>query len=155
RVEGYEDVHSYVEGALASRIGPLAGKLHTGRSRNDQVATDLRLYLRGAFAEARRQALSVASALASRAGAEAATSMPGYTHLQPAEPVAFGHWCLAYVEMILRDVDRMAAATARADECPAGSGALSGTPVAIDRRRLAADLGFHRPTANSLDAVSD
>ncbi len=152
---GDEDVHSYVEGALRKRLGSLAGKLHTGRSRNDQVATDLRLFLRRAFDEARALVLDLAEVLARRARAEAATPMPGYTHLKRAEPVTFGHWCLAYVEMLLRDGGRLAAARARANECPLGSGALSGTPLPVDRDALAARLGFDRPSANSLDAVSD
>ena len=150
-----EDVHSFVEGTLRRRLGPLAGKLHTGRSRNDQVATDFRLHLRGAFDEAHALALDLATALAARAKTEAGTPMPGYTHLKRAEPVTFGHWCLAYVEMLLRDADRLAAARRRANECPLGSGALSGTPLPIDRAALAKRLGFDRPTANSLDAVSD
>lgn len=153
--DGYEDVHAYVEAELGRRVGPLAGKLHTGRSRNDQVATDLRLYLKNALAEARAGVLGVAAALAARADEEAGTPMPGYTHGKRAEPVAFGHWCLAYVEMLLRDADRLAAALARADECPLGAGALSGTPLPVDRHALAAALGFARPAANSLDAVSD
>ncbi len=151
----YEDVHSYVEGTLRRRVGSLAGKLHTGRSRNDQVATDFRLHLRGAFDEARSLVLDLAAALAARARIEAGTPMPGYTHLKRAEPVTFGHWCLAYVEMLRRDADRLAAARRRANECPLGSGALSGTPVRVDREVLARSLGFDRPTANSLDAVSD
>ena len=150
-----EDVHSYVEGELGKRIGPLAGKLHTGRSRNDQVATDLRLWLRGAFDALRAAALDLAAALATRAAEEAATPMPGYTHGKRAEPVTFGHWCLAYVETLLRDADRARAARKRANECPLGSGALSGTPLAIDRDRLARSLGFERAAANSLDGVSD
>jgi argininosuccinate lyase len=150
-----EDVHSYVEGELAKRIGPLAGKLHTGRSRNDQVATDLRLWLRGSFDALEAAVLDLASALAARAAEEAATPMPGYTHSKRAEPVTFGHWALAYAEMLLRDADRVRAARKRANECPLGSGALSGTPLAIDRERLARSLGFDRATANSLDGVSD
>ncbi len=150
-----EDVHSYVEGELGKRIGPVAGKLHTGRSRNDQVATDLRLWLRGAFDALHAAVLGLAAALAARAAEEAATPMPGYTHSKRAEPVTFGHWCLAYVEMLLRDADRVRAARKRANECPLGSGALSGTPLAIDRERLARSLGFDRATANSLDGVSD
>ncbi len=150
-----EDVHSYVEGELGKRIGPLAGKLHTGRSRNDQVATDLRLWLRGAFDALHGAVLDLAAALAARAAEGAATPMPGYTHSKRAEPVTFGHWCLAYVEMLLRDADRVRAARSRANECPLGSGALSGTPLAIDRERLARSLGFDRATANSLDGVSD
>ncbi|HQR47286.1 MAG TPA: argininosuccinate lyase, partial [Thermoanaerobaculia bacterium] len=150
-----EDVHSFVEATLQKRLGPLAGKLHTGRSRNDQVATDLRLWLRGAFDEAHALVLDLAAALAGRARAEAATPLPGYTHLKRAEPVTFGHWALAYAEMLLRDAGRLAAARARANECPLGSGALSGTPVPVDREALARRLGFDRPSANSLDAVSD
>ncbi|HTR03638.1 MAG TPA: argininosuccinate lyase [Thermoanaerobaculia bacterium] len=152
---GHEDVHSYVEAALARHVGPLAGKLHSGRSRNDQVALDLRLWVKRALAEGRRGLLDVAEALARRAGAEAATAMPGYTHARRAEPVTFGHWCLAYVEMLRRDVSRFDDAFARADECPLGSAALAGTPLPVDRRALARRLGFARPTANSLDAVSD
>lgn len=151
----FEDVHSYVESALAARIGPLAGKLHTGRSRNDQVATDLRLYLSKAFAEGRAHALDLADGLARLAVREAATVMPGYTHLRRAIPVTFGHWAHAYAVMLLRDADRFATARARADECPLGAGALAGTSIPVDRAALARSLGFSRPTANSLDAVSD
>jgi argininosuccinate lyase len=150
-----EDVHSYVEAELGMRIGPLAGKLHTGRSRNDQVATDLRLWLRNAFDAFHAAVLELAEELAVRAAAEAATPMPGYTHLKRAEPVTFGHWSLAYAEMLLRDADRIRAARRRANECPLGSGALSGTPLGVDRERLAKSLGFDRATANSLDGVSD
>jgi argininosuccinate lyase len=150
-----EDVHSFVEGRLAAKVGPLSGKLHTGRSRNDQVATDLRIYVKDALAEGASAARALALALAKRAEAEAATPMPGYTHLKRAEPVTFGHWCLAYVEMLRRDAARFDAAFSRADECPLGSGALSGTPLPVDREALARSLGFLRPTANSLDAVSD
>jgi len=150
-----EDVHSFVEARLAAKVGPLSGKLHTGRSRNDQVATDLRLWLKDAFVEGADAARALALALARRAEAEAATPMPGYTHLKRAEPVTFGHWCLAYVEMLRRDASRFEAALSRADECPLGSGALSGTPLPVDREALARSLGFLRPTANSLDAVSD
>ncbi|MEX0879180.1 MAG: argininosuccinate lyase [Thermoanaerobaculia bacterium] len=153
--DGHEDVHSFVEARLAPRVGALAGKLHTGRSRNDQVALDLRLYLRKAFAEAKAGALGIADALARRASEEAGTPMPGYTHGRRAEPITFGHWCLAYVEMLLRDASRLGAAAALSDECPLGAGALSGSPVPIDRRALAKSLGFARPAANSLDAVSD
>ena len=151
----FEDVHSYVEGKLREAIGPLAGKLHTGRSRNDQVATDLKLWLKRACDDAIANVLSVAKSLAKRATDEAATPMPGYTHSKQAEPITFGHWCLAYCEMLLRDVDRFRVAQQRGDECPLGSGALAGTPLPIDRDALATSLGFARPTANSLDAVSD
>ena len=154
-IDEYEDVHSYVEAKLGEKVGGLAGKLHTGRSRNDQVATDLKLYLKNATAEAKKLALDLASALAGRAAREASTIMPGYTHLKQAEPIAFGHWCLAYVEMLLRDASRFNDAGARGDESPLGSGALAGTPLDLDREALAKRLGFARATANSLDAVSD
>jgi argininosuccinate lyase len=150
----YEDVHSYVEAKLTEKVGPLAKKLHTGRSRNDQVATDLRLWLKRASREAALLALELAGVLANRGGEEAATPMPGFTHLKQAEPVSFGHWSLAYVEMLLRDVDRFVSAIDRGDECPLGSAALAGTPLSVDRAALAEDLGFARPTANSIDAVS-
>jgi argininosuccinate lyase len=151
----YEDVHSYVEAKLYELIGAVAGKLHTGRSRNDQVATDLKLWLKRACDEAIVAATALATTLANRAAEEAATPMPGYTHSKQAEPITFGHWCLAYVEMLLRDRSRFTSAVARGDECPLGSGALAGTPLPIDRGALARSLGFARATANSLDAVSD
>jgi argininosuccinate lyase len=150
-----EDVHSYVEAKLRETLGPLAGKLHTGRSRNDQVATDLKLWLKKAAADAIALITPLARALAQRAADEAATPMPGYTHLKQAEPITFGHWCLAYAEMLKRDLSRIADALSRGDECPLGSGALAGTPLDVDRTRLAHSLGFARATANSLDAVSD
>lgn len=152
---GHEDVHSFVESTLAQKLGPLAGKLHTGRSRNDQVATDFKLYLKKALDDAKGATLKLAQTLATKAETEAATVMPGYTHLRQAEPVTFGHWCLAYVEMLLRDADRFASAIARNDTCPLGSAALAGTPLDVDRHALASSLGFARPAANSLDAVSD
>jgi len=151
----YEDVHSYVESRLHELIGPLAGKLHTGRSRNDQVATDLRLWLMRACPEAAGHATTLAITLARRAEAEAETPMPGYTHLRQAEPITFGHWCLAYVEMLFRDVSRFRDADTRGAHCPLGSGALAGTPLPIDRHALAKSLGFVQATANSIDAVSD
>ena len=151
----YEDVHSYVESKLYESIGATAGKLHTGRSRNDQVATDLKLWLEKACDEAIENVRSLARAFAKRGAEEAATPMPGYTHSKQAEPITFGHWCLAYCEMLLRDIDRFQNAAQRGDECPLGSGALAGTPIAIDREALAKSLGFARATANSIDAVSD
>ncbi len=151
----YEDVHSYVEAKLYELIGVVAGKLHTGRSRNDQVATDLKLWLKRACDEAIEIVNALVTALATRALEEAATPMPGYTHSKQAEPVTFGHWCLAYVEMLRRDGQRFASATARGDECPLGSGALAGTPLPIDRDALARSLGFARANANSIDGVSD
>ncbi|HWW60542.1 MAG TPA: argininosuccinate lyase, partial [Thermoanaerobaculia bacterium] len=150
-----EDVHSHVEDSLRQQIGSLAGKLHTGRSRNDQVATDLKLWLKKAFAEATMLTTHLARTLAHRAAEESATAMPGYTHSKQAEPITFGHWCLAYVEMLRRDLSRLADAVNRNDECPLGSGALAGSPVAIDRERLARSLGFARATANSIDGVAD
>ena len=151
----FEDVHSFVEAQLGRAAGSIAGKLHTGRSRNDQVATDLRLYLKRAFDEARKSVLEIAETLARLAARDAATPMPGFTHARRAEPVTFGHWCLSFVEMLLRDAGRLADARDRADECPLGSGAISGSPVPVDRRALARGLGFSRPCANSIDAVSD
>jgi len=155
KFDEHEDVHSYVESKLREAIGPLAGKLHTGRSRNDQVATDLKMWLKRACDEATSNIRALALTLVKRAEAEAATPMPGYTHSKQAEPITFGHWCLAYVEMLQRDLERFAAAQARGDECPLGAGALAGTPLPIDRLKLAQSLGFARPSANSLDTVSD
>jgi argininosuccinate lyase len=151
----YEDVHSFVESRLRETIGPLAGKLHTGRSRNDQVATDLKLWLKKACDDFDALATALARTLAQRAIVEAATAMPGYTHLKQAEPITFGHWCLAYVEMVRRDIARVRDAKSRGDACPLGSAALAGTPLNIDRERLAHSLGFARATSNSIDAVSD
>ncbi|MBV9494401.1 MAG: argininosuccinate lyase [Acidobacteria bacterium] len=151
----HEDVHSFVESSLRALVGPLAGKLHTGRSRNDQVATDLKLWLKKACDDASALVTSLVQALAQRGLGEAATPMPGYTHLKQAEPITFGHWCLAYAEMLRRDLSRIADAKSRGDECPLGSAALAGTPLAIDRESLAHNLGFARATSNSLDAVSD
>ena len=153
--DDHEDVHSYVEAKLYEKAGSLAGKLHTGRSRNDQVATDLRLWLKRAADDAVEVTRSLSIALASRAVEEAATAMPGYTHSKQAEPITFGHWCLAYVEMLMRDIDRFETAHDRGDECPLGAGALAGTPLNIDREALARSLGFARATANSIDSVAD
>jgi len=151
----HEDIHSYVESTLRDNIGPLAGKLHTGRSRNDQVATDLKLWLQHVSDDAVALITPLMRALAEKALEHAGTAMPGYTHLKQAEPITFGHWCLAYYEMLARDRSRILDAQLRGDECPLGSGALAGTPLPIDRMRLAHSLGFARATANSLDAVSD
>jgi argininosuccinate lyase len=150
-----EDIHMNVEGRLAELIGPAAGRLHTARSRNDQVATDFRLWLRDAIDEIDAALADYQRALARKALDHAATVMPGLTHLQPAQPVTFGHHLLAYVEMAARDRGRFADARARLNECPLGSGALAGTPFPIDRTMTAKALGFARPTANSLDAVAD
>ncbi|MBL9030616.1 MAG: argininosuccinate lyase [Phycisphaerae bacterium] len=152
---GHEDIHSWVEAELVARVGALGKKLHTGRSRNDQVATDLRLWCRGAI-DVRLGEVRVAQrSLVSLARRELATAMPGYTHLQRGQPVLLSHWALAYVEMLERDAERLADARRRVNRCPLGSGALAGTAYAIDREALAKDLGFDAPTANSLDAVGD
>lgn len=152
---GDEDIHAWVERELIDRVGDLGKKLHTGRSRNDQVATDLRLWMRDAIAGRADDIRSVQRSLVDLAERERTTVLPGYTHLQRAQPVLFAHWCLAYFEMLERDLDRLVAAGTRADECPLGSGALAGTSFPIDRDALASKLGFARPTTNSLDAVSD
>jgi len=150
-----EDIHMNIEARLAERIGPAAGRLHTARSRNDQVATDFRLWVRGAIDALMEAQGRLQAALLDQADRHAATVMPGFTHLQAAQPVTFGHHLLAYVEMIGRDRGRFADARRRLNECPLGAAALAGTSFPIDRHRTAAELGFDRPCANSLDAVSD
>ncbi len=150
-----EDIHMNVEGRLAALIGPAAGRLHTARSRNDQVATDFRLWVRDAVDEIDAALAAYQRALAQKALAHAATVMPGFTHLQPAQPVTFGHHLLAYVEMAQRDRGRFADARTRLNESPLGAGALAGTSFPIDRAMTAKALGFARPMANSLDAVAD
>jgi argininosuccinate lyase len=150
----YEDIHMAVEARLKELIGPVAGKLHTARSRNDQVATDFRLYIRGAIDHLDAQIAALQLTLARKAAAHAATLMPGFTHLQTAQPVTFGHHCLAYVEMLARDRGRFADARKRVNESPLGAAALAGTSFPIDRHMTAAELGFDRPMPNSLDAVS-
>ncbi len=150
-----EDVHSFVEDALRGQVGELAGKLHTGRSRNDQVATDLRMHLSVLGGELVAGVEHLVEALVELAEETAALPIPGYTHLQRAQPLTVGHHLLAYVEMLSRDRGRLVDALERMDECPLGSGALAGTAFPIDREALAARLGFARVTHNSLDAVSD
>jgi len=150
-----EDIHMNVESRLAELIGPAAGRLHTARSRNDQVATDFRLWVRDAIDGVDGALAAYQRALAEKALAHAATVMPGFTHLQAAQPVTFGHHLLAYVEMAARDRGRFTDARDRLNESPLGSGALAGTSFAIDRAMTAKALGFVRPMANSLDAVSD
>ncbi len=150
-----EDVHSYVEEALTERIGSLALKLHTGRSRNDQVATDLRLYLRRKEAEIEKKMNRLLIALADFAEKNISAMLPGYTHLQRAQPVLFSHYLLAYGEMLLRDRQRLRESLERIDVCPLGSGALSGTVYKIDRNALARDLNFAAASLNSMDAVAD
>jgi len=150
-----EDIHMNVESRLSELIGPAAGRLHTARSRNDQVATDFRLYVRDTIDETDAALASFQHALVSRALEHAGTVMPGFTHLQTAQPVTFGHHLLAYVEMADRDRGRFADARKRLNESPLGAAALAGTSFPIDRAATAKALGFDRPMANSLDAVSD
>ena len=150
-----EDIHMNVESRLAELIGAAAGRLHTGRSRNDQVATDFRLYVRDALDRLDAALSELQRALAQKALKHNDAVMPGFTHLQAAQPVTFGHHLLAYVEMAGRDRGRIADARKRLNEAPLGAAALAGTSFPIDRDRTAAALGFDRPMANSLDAVSD
>jgi argininosuccinate lyase len=150
-----EDVHLNIESRLTALIGDAGKRLHTGRSRNDQVATDFRLWVRDEIDALDASLMGLQLALAHKAATHAATVMPGFTHLQPAQPVTFGHHLLAYVEMIGRDRGRFADARKRLNECPLGSAALAGTSFPIDRNRTAEALGFDRPMANSLDGVSD
>src|SRR4051812_557247 len=154
RVE-LEDIHMTVEHRLGELIGPAAGRLHTARSRNDQVATDFRLWVRNACDEAVDAIRNLQRAMVERADEHAETLMPGFTHLQVAQPVTLGHHLLAYYEMLRRDASRFADARGRMNECPLGSAALAGTGFAIDREATATALGFERPTANSLDSVSE
>jgi argininosuccinate lyase len=150
-----EDIHLNVESRLKELIGPAAGRLHTARSRNDQVALDVRLYVRDTIDHLDLQLKDLQLALAEKAEAQAATIMPGFTHLQVAQPVTFGHHCLAYVEMLARDRSRLADARRRMNENPLGAAALAGTSFPIDRHATARALGFDRPTRNSLDTVAD
>src|SRR5579864_459615 len=154
RIE-HEDIHLNIEARLAEKIGAAAGRLHTARSRNDQVATDFRLWVRDAIDRLDRQMQALQAALIGQAEAHADTVMPGFTHLQTAQPVTFGHHLLAYVEMLDRDRGRLRDCRARLNECPLGAAALAGTSFPIDREATARSLGFDRPAANSLDAVSD
>jgi argininosuccinate lyase len=150
-----EDIHMNVESRLTEIAGPNAGRLHTARSRNDQVALDFKLWVRDAIDNLDRQLLELQQALAEKALAHAGSVMPGFTHLQSAQPITLGHHLLAYVEMLGRDRGRFADARRRLNECPLGSAALAGTSFPIDRDTTAQALGFDRPTANSLDSVSD
>ena len=153
--EALEDIHMNIEARLTERIGEPGKRLHTARSRNDQVATDFRLWVRDATDGLDGQLGDAMRALADRAAEHAADPMPGFTHLQAAQPVTFGHHLLAYVEMLARDRGRFADARRRLNECPLGAAALAGTSFPIDRHATARTLGFDRPCANSLDAVSD
>ena len=152
--EEYEDIHMNVEARLAELIGPAAGRLHTARSRNDQVALDFRLWVREACERAAGQLRDLQRVLLDQAEAHADTVMPGFTHMQSAQPVTFGHHLMAYVEMFGRDAARFEDARARMNECPLGAAALAGSPFPIDRHQTAAALGFDRPTANSMDSVA-
>ena len=150
-----EDIHSWVEGKLIDKVGQLGKKLHTGRSRNDQVATDLKLWCKDTVVELLSANRQLQSALVETAQQNQDAVMPGYTHLQRAQPVTFAHWCLAYVEMLARDESRLQDALKRLDVSPLGCGALAGTAYEIDREQLAGWLGFASATRNSLDSVSD
>jgi argininosuccinate lyase len=150
-----EDVHHFAESALIEKLGPLGAKLHTGRSRNEMVATEFRMYVRQAVRELRVALGLLTRAFAVQAQRNLGIPMPGTTHMQHAQPLLLSHWLLAHGEAFQRDADRLAAAASSADFCPLGSGALAGSAFPIDRKALARDLGFSRITANSLDAVSD
>ncbi|HEX3660984.1 MAG TPA: argininosuccinate lyase [Acidobacteriaceae bacterium] len=150
-----EDIHHFVELSLTAEIGDLALKLHTGRSRNEQIATDLRLFVRDSIAACAAQLTAWALALLEQAREAETAAMPSYTHLQRAEPVLIAHWLLAYVEMILRDISRFEDCRVRLNFCPLGSGAVAGATLALDRTIASRELGFTAPTANSMDATSD
>jgi argininosuccinate lyase len=150
-----EDVHHFVEKQLVSLIGEVGYKLHSGRSRNEQIATDLRLYVRAAIDQLREEISELTGVFVDRAEQAGDSAVPAYTHLQRAEPVLVAHWLLAYVEMFLRDADRLADCRNRLNVCPLGSGAVAGATLALDRSLMADKLGFDGPTANSIDATSD
>lgn len=152
---GDEDIHTAVERRLIELVGPVGGKLHTGRSRNDQVATDFRLWVMAALDRVNQRLEDLQGALLARSGQHLTTIMPGYTHLQPAQPITAAHWLMSFFWMIARDRERLRETRRRAAVCPLGSGALAGTPFMIDRVALAADLGMEAISHNSLDAVSD
>jgi argininosuccinate lyase len=150
-----EDVHHFVEKKLAGLIGESGYKLHAGRSRNEQIATDLRLFVRASIDDLQNLLADFVEAIIARAELAGTAAMPGFTHLQPAEPVLVAHWLLAYAEMFLRDSSRLADCRKRVNLCPLGSGAIAGATLALDRRAMAAELGFDDITANSIDATSD
>ncbi|MBL8132218.1 MAG: argininosuccinate lyase [Anaerolineae bacterium] len=152
---GDEDIHTAVERRLTEFVGAVGGKLHTGRSRNDQVATDWRLWTMHAIDRIAGQVLKLQQAILSQSEAHFETLMPGYTHMQPAQPVTAAHWLLSYFWMLARDTERLGDTRRRTAECPLGSGGLAGTPFPVDRVALAKALGFTSPTQNSLDGVSD
>ena len=150
-----EDIHTAVERRLAELVGPIAGKLHTGRSRNDQVATDLRLFLLGEIATLRQALTALQETIFEKAKGHLEIIMPGYTHLQPAQPILFSHWLMAFFWKFERDRERLGELAQRTRICPLGAGALAGNPFGIDRQALAVDLGFDTVSENSLDAVED
>jgi argininosuccinate lyase len=150
-----EDVHHFVEKQLVSLIGDIGYKLHSGRSRNEQIATDLRLYVRASLDRIRADLAEWCNILLNRAEPAGNAALPAYTHLQRAEPVLVSHWLLAYVEMFLRDAERLADCRKRMNACPLGSGAVAGATLPLDRRAMAAELEFDQPTTNSMDATSD
>ncbi|TCP93435.1 argininosuccinate lyase [Cricetibacter osteomyelitidis] len=150
-----EDIHSWVESKLIDKVGNLGKKLHTGRSRNDQVALDIKLWCKKQVTELQKSVRQLQIKLVETAESNQESVMPGYTHLQRAQPITFAHWCMAYVEMLDRDYSRLNDAYNRMNSCPLGSGALAGTAYAVDREQLAKDLGFSFATRNSLDSVSD
>ncbi|HKV03537.1 MAG TPA: argininosuccinate lyase [Candidatus Acidoferrales bacterium] len=152
---GAEDVHNFAETALIEKLGPLGAKLHTGRSRNEMVATEFRMYVKEAAREIRGALASLIRAIAEQAKTNLGIPMPGTTHMQHAQPLLLSHWLLAHGEAFQRDAERFTSASAAADACPLGSGALAGCAFPLDRQALARDLGFSRITSNSLDAVSD
>lgn len=154
-VDGDEDIHTAVERRLTELVGEAGGKLHTGRSRNDQVATDFRLWTMRAVNSLSVEIRNLQAAIVGVAAEHIETLMPGYTHLQPAQPITAAHWLMTFFWMLERDVDRIRGARARMAACPLGSGALAGNPFPVDRRWIASQLGFDRPSENSLDAVSD
>ena len=153
--DSVEDVHHFIEKQLVVAIGESGYKLHTGRSRNEQIATDMRLYVRAQIDGLRLQIAELVEALIAKAEKAGASAMPAYTHLQRAEPVLVAHWLLAYCEMLFRDADRLADCRARLNVCPLGSGAIAGATLKLDRELVAKALGFDGPTANSIDATSD
>ncbi|PJF21570.1 MAG: argininosuccinate lyase, partial [Phototrophicales bacterium] len=150
-----EDIHTAVERRLIELVGDVGGKLHTGRSRNDQVATDFRLWTKQAIDDLDRLLMTLQQTIIQQSEAHIETLMPGYTHLQPAQPITVAHWLMSFFWMIMRDRERLQDAKKRVDVMPLGSGALAGTPLQLDRRGLADDLGFAMISPNSLDAVSD
>jgi argininosuccinate lyase len=155
RDDAAEDVHHFVEKQLVALIGETGYKLHGGRSRNEQIATDLRLYVRGSIDDLQKLLGEWMDSLIDRAEQAGDAAMPAYTHLQRAEPVLVAHWLLAYVQMFLRDAERLADCRKRVNVCPLGSGAVAGATLPLDREAMASDLGFEAPTANSIDATSD